>query len=326
MIRLLTVGCLIVCIMLCGCTAITKTQSPYLDITEAHELGVTAIAFRNDSKQLASSGLRGELKIWSVPDGKLLKTIWVQDDTIRAIYWANDNTLVTSTDDRWIKVFDLHQEKITQSKQFNSTIKSLAFLKNKQMLISGHLDGTVRKHRYPTLKTITSFELDETVLSVASNHNETQIAASGDGGLVALFDSDLQPLDKLEHTDLDALELRFSPDDRQLAAGAWFKLLVWDLASGKLKKINTEHTGALHSIDFSPDGKMIASIGRHTDAQVRLTNLTTGQVERRLSPHKLCGFTVRYSHDGRFVATASDDESIHLYDISTPYAPRVLIK
>ncbi len=128
-------------------------------------------------------------------------------------------------------------------------------------------------------------------------------------------------MQRLDAGDRNALSLRFSPDGKTLAAGTWFKLVEWDLATGQRKIIDTEHNGAIIAIDYSPDGTQLISLGRHTDANLRLVNSETGTVQRRLAAHGLCGWYVRYSPDGRYIASASEDESIRLYDVDKPITP-----
>lgn len=76
----------------------------------------------------------------------------------------------------------------------------------------------------------------------------------------------------------------------------------------------TEHTGEVWSVDFSPDGYILASGG--DDNQIRFWDVDTG--------HLLLTFTdtakvwsVEFSPDGEFLASGSEDSTIHLWDINS---------
>jgi WD40 repeat protein len=77
------------------------------------------------------------------------------------------------------------------------------------------------------------------------------------------------------------------------------------------------------SISYSPDGRDLASIGRHTDSSVHIEDTQDFNVERYYQSHKLCGYMIRISPDGRWMASTSDDESVRLYDLShLPASPK----
>lgn len=116
-------------------------------------------------------------------------------------------------------------------------------------------------------------------------------------------------------------DLQFSPDGRQLAAGTWFRLNVWDVASGRAQSIPTEHNGLLTSVAFSPDGRFLATLGRHTDSAVRILDTATFQVLRRYQAHELCGAMLRFSPDGSMLVSASDDESVRFYRLGAGRGP-----
>lgn len=115
-----------------------------------------------------------------------------------------------------------------------------------------------------------------------------------------------------------SLRVRFSADGKALLGGGWFRLLTWDIDSARASSRAAEHNGLLTSVDSSNDNRWIATVGRHTDSAIRIWRRDDYQIVRRLAAHDLCGAMIRFSPDGRFLASASDDESIALLDLLAP--------
>ncbi|BAY62896.1 protein kinase [Calothrix brevissima NIES-22] len=74
--------------------------------------------------------------------------------------------------------------------------------------------------------------------------------------------------------------------------------------------VNTE----IHSLAFSPDGKILAS---GDEKIIKLWDLNSQKVLTTLSAHSQAVKSVNFSPDGKILASASDDRSIKLWDIST---------
>jgi WD40 repeat protein len=91
-----------------------------------------------------------------------------------------------------------------------------------------------------------------------------------------------------------------SPDGRSLAsADRDAGVKIWDLATGKERTINGEHTSRVLSVAFSPDSRTLASAS--LDGMVKLWHVATGQelgtLQRRGSPT-----SVAFSADGKTLA------------------------
>jgi WD40 repeat protein len=184
-------------------------------------------------------------------------------------------------------------------------------------------DTRLHKLALPSLQAMAQLDVGSRQLSVAVSHDSNRVALSSYDGRVRLLDADLNSLGDLPRPSRDALDLRFSPDDKILLAGGWFRLLVWDLQLRRLQERPTEHLGKVISVDISPDGERWLSLGRSTDSNFRLIDADSNRVLRRFQAHHLCGWQARFSPDGRYAASAAEDGSIHLYDLSQPYRPVV---
>lgn len=310
---LLTVG---------GCTTLKPAQNPLWNLNDAHALGSTSVAFSPDASRLASGGLMGDIKLWKVPEGRLLASHQIQArEAVLGVEWLDDRRILAVMGSGLVVVWDPLRDKLEHTARVPPGPTAMALHRASATLALGYGNGDVNLYRSIDPEAFASTHLEHKVLALALAPDGRHLAVSVDGHGVLLTDLALRKFTPLASADRDALALRFSPDGHRLAAGAWFRLLVWNLETGNLSSFETDQYGALASVDFSPDGAHIATIGRHTDAQIRLMNAGDGAIERRLAPHNLCGYAVRISPDGRYLATASDDASLRLYDITQPYVP-----
>jgi WD40 repeat protein len=75
------------------------------------------------------------------------------------------------------------------------------------------------------------------------------------------------------------------------------------------------HTGAVRSVAFSPDGRLLAS--GSWDDTIKLWDVATGSLVRSLSGHTDWVMSVAFSPDGRLLASGSWDDTIKLWDVAT---------
>src|SRR5262249_3725743 len=122
--------------------------------------------------------------------------------------------------------------------------------------------------------------------------------------------------------------LSFSSDNKTLASMADNDKVVrlWDVSSGKLLH-KLEHPLAVFTISFAPDGKTLASGGSDkkqpvyglpegSPSAVRLWDVATGKLLRKLEGHQTCIESLSFSLDGKVLASGSWDQTIRLWDIT----------
>ena len=108
----------------------------------------------------------------------------------------------------------------------------------------------------------------------------------------------------------------FSPDGRKLATRGYDTVRLWDVTTGQVTAVFTEHA-QVRSVSFSPDGRTIVS--GSDDGTLRLWDVTTGENINTFTGHR--GGTINsvsFSPDGRTIVSGSDDEStLRLWDVTT---------
>lgn len=279
----------------------------------AHEFGSTAVAFSPNGTHVVSGGHQGNVKLWDVRKHKLLAEAKPHESVVRAIAVASQSLFATGSDDGRIVVWN--NGKIL-SQPTSTLVTSLVWFQGK--LVSGHNDKFLRIWDR-SLKELNRLAMDDGIAGLATQDRQLAVALSDH---ILLLGPDFKVKKVLDTEGVSPHDLQFSPDGKRLAAGGWFRLHVWDVASGQHQSIATEHGGLLTSVSFSPNGKHLVTLGRHTDSAIRIVDTQEFNVVRRYQAHELCGAMIRYSPDGRWLASASDDESIRLYDLSRPYQPR----
>ncbi|TVO75806.1 WD40 repeat domain-containing protein [Sedimenticola selenatireducens] len=307
---------------LAGCAGLEPAQPPDLNIPSTHLFGVTRLAFSPSGTLIASGGFKGDLAILQVPDGAQIGKFQWHRDAVRGLIWIDKEYLLSAGEEGAIAVTHITSGSLKSKLETHAGLTSLAYLAGTSQIVAGYTDGSLKTFSYPTFQPIHTIQLGAEVVALAVDHMGRRLAVSTEDERVLLFDQKLSEVMALQRPSRRALELRFSPDDSELVAGAWYQVFYWDLVSGKIRVQETEHWGAVTSLDYHPKGDQLITLGRHTDANLRLVDAASGHVQRRLQGHRLCGAAVRFSPDGRYVASGSDDESIRFYDLTKPYLPQ----
>lgn len=194
-----------------------------------------AVAFSPDSKKIAASGTNGNVGIWDVGSGKLIRSL-ESKKWQTALAWSPDGkylaggsvglTLWETESGKLVKNFDGH----------NAAIRGITFSSDGKMLASASLDKTARIWNAESgalLKTIEPKGLIQFAPDGKTYNNEYK---------------------------LPVLAVAFSPDGKQLATGGADRLVqLWDVASGEHVRSFLGHRMTVTGVKFSPGSKQIAS-------------------------------------------------------------------
>src|SRR2546428_5255846 len=112
--------------------------------------------------------------------------------------------------------------------------------------------------------------------------------------------------------------LAFAPGGNAWAVGAYHEITIWNPADGKLLRRIRRVAQRTHSIDYGPDGALLATAGGSPGqlGEVALFNPTNGALLRVLGTLPDVALTLSFSPDGSRLAVGSADNSIRVYDVA----------
>lgn len=112
--------------------------------------------------------------------------------------------------------------------------------------------------------------------------------------------------------------LLFSSDGSKLYSGSYQEVVIWNVQTGKVEKRLTGLADRIVAMDLSPNGKLLAVAGGAPtqEGEVIIFDLVTGKPVLKLNaPHSDTVFGVRFSPDGKMLATGGADKFVRVWAV-----------
>jgi WD40 repeat protein len=249
-------------------------------VLRGHRRPVRSVAFLDDDTRLASVDEDGTVRLWSVPDGKLIgEPLNTDQRDVRLVAFSSDGSrLAFAERDGTVRLWSVQD----------------------RQLIGEPLQTGQRWPRSMALSR------DGIHLALA-DYNEVRLWSV----------PDRQPIGApLRGHEGEVTALTFSGDGTRLASvDGYGTVRLWSVPDGKLigEPLNTDQRRVL-SVAFSSDGTRFASAGK--DGTVRLWSVQDGkQIGLPLRGHEGEVTSVALSRDGTRLASAGEDGTVRLWSV-----------
>ena len=281
---------------------------------------------------LASAGADGKVILWQIKNNLAtkVKTIAVSEDSITDIAISKDqNTLVSGSDYGDITIWNIKTGRLINSWVNNQLIHSITFSRDDNLLAvttdnsdisiynrDGILQQTLKGHNGEVLDT--TFKPFDSQQNLAANQDITPkytLVSTGIDKTVRFWR--VFPSPSLEAGGIYTIAT--SPANYDVFATAGFdgKIQLWiqNKTDGSKDLINTflGHNSTVNQIQYSPDGKILASAS--ADNTIKIWNTETGQLITTLSGHTSSVNSIVFSQDQRLLISGGEDKNIKIWDV-----------
>lgn len=312
---------------------------------KGHTGVINGLAFTPDGARLASASSDGSARLWALPSAADLQASKTPDDVklvdptvlsghkgaVQTLSVTPDGqVLVTGGDDGTVRLWNVADGQASRAieGQHSGPVLAVAVSPDGKSLLTGSADKNARLFNLA----------DGTIKFTFAGHNgpiqgvgfapkgDRVVTAGGEGGLKVWGTADGRGVIAFGHTAPDnapiqpVLKVAFAGDGTLVSASADKTLKTWTFeGSWSEMKPLAPHVFRVLSIDFSPDGKLLAAGGGEPSrsGEVKLWDVEKATLVRSLdSLHSDTVFGVRFSPDGTKLASGAADKFLKVTNVA----------
>ena len=258
-------------------------------------VGVSYMDISHDGKFIVFGAYDSKVRIIRADDGAIVKTFAGHKGTIWTVAFSPDDTKVASAgDDATVNVWDVEKGNLIRSlKGHTRIVWSVRFSPDGTKVASSSFDYTFKLWNLADGSILwDNKEHTETVVDVAFSNKGKLLASTSDDKTIKIWDIGQQKLLRTMEVAEHVQAVAFSPDDRRLMTGGRDKPMIGELLQ-----------------NFFGDSK----INRGVSA--RLWDVNSGELLYTFTTHANDVQDVDYSHDGKWILTASADKTVGLWKV-----------
>ncbi|MBL6449992.1 hypothetical protein JMN32_27005 [Fulvivirga sp. 29W222] len=286
-------------------------------VSGVHRNSIRSVVFENKSNTFYSTGTEGKIvsASLSAPSNTRIISSNPYPNRVLAIS-SDDRWLVNGSDSSALKVFDL-QKTDSPPKLIaghRSYINDIEFLPGQQVFISAGGDRQLRRNDVSTMTSTLIKSTVEQFKTIALSKNGKWMAGGTMSGKTILINMiNLSENVLIDQRGIPVHALAFSPDNKFLAIGDEQGVVrVWDLSLGKIDHEFTGQKGRISDLEYSNDGRLLASASLDQTIQMWVT----GEIDElpiKMTDNDAYVWDIAFSPDSDYLIAACGDGDLRIW-------------
>jgi len=242
-----------------------------------HSTEVTSVAISPDGNRVATGSEDNTVRVWRVATGELIGVLSGHTDHVLCVSYSPDgNWIASGSRDTTVQIWDASSlELVATIESPDDVVRAARFSTNGKLFVA---DETGHLYRFKVPTGEHDAELSyvwEDFFCAALSHHMPLLAAAGQDEIVRVFQltaGRIAPVRQLKGGHTEWIQgVAFSPRDNTLAsAGKDGVVQLWAGGDAELKpRTLLCHVGRVWDVDFSPDGRWLATAG--ADHTIKIT-------------------------------------------------------
>ena len=313
--KIMRAAALLTAVVLAACASPGGQPAKPLYKLENQQAGTTALAVSADSRMLATGGWSGRVVIRNLQDSRKLGGFQAHTGEIIGLEFLRNGTLLSGGREGSVKKWTL-DGRLLWERKLPTGLSAMALNNLSSRMVTGSKDGEIILWDVNIGEIVDRWTAhDGRIRAVVYTGDAALLASSDTDRTVKLWDSANGELLWESRIPTDSRDLVFSADAQWLYGGGWFDLFRWNVATGELRVIDTDHHGIINNLAFIGSTGVLASVSRQTDSAVLIIDPKSGRTLKNFGSHGLCGERITVSPDEKYLISNSDDYSISVWEL-----------
>jgi WD40 repeat protein len=282
---------------------------------------IYSVVFSSDNQLIASGGYDGKIAVWHIDTGQNLLSIKAHTAFVMGLAFIDNNTKLVSTSiDKYVKIWDVASGSLVQSWQSSATIYKILVMDDDQTLVCNGENHEILLWNIATATVVNRFTGHSAIVMGVALHPDGKILASSSFDLtIRLWDiatgECLYTL--LGHSQV-VWSINFNTQGTQLVSSSFDTTIkIWDVSTGYCLHTLSKHSRAAVDAFFSLDGLTLITASQDQTVRVWFADQTSWHCIKVLQGHQNSVWAVALNSSGTMLVSSDHDGVIKFWEVAS---------